>query len=207
MDALSGLYGLTGTSDPASLAVSVLIALVLAGGLASLVLEAGRIVREYSGGPDVTYGLPSSALPPIPQRKTVKPVETPKEKLVEKALPTIEVVKTTLKESIEALEKKYRLNAITLATIDGLVIASTINDPEEEAAVWSGKFNELNKQKPSNYQSFADKGVYLYLAESTGNKVIGVARRPSALEQAEVTNLQHDTQMIIDRFAPAVKKT
>jgi len=216
MDALSGLYGLTGTSDPASLAVSVLIALVLAGGLASLVLEVGRIAREYSGKPDVSYGLPPTALPPIPQRKTVKPADAPKEKPVEKALPkapekpavpAVEVVKSTLKESVEALEKKYRLNAITLATVDGLVIASTIKEPEEEAAVWSGKFNELNKQKPGNYHSVADKGVYLYMAESTGNKVIGVARRSSALEQAEVTSLQDDTRMIIDKFAPAVKKS
>lgn len=214
MDALSGLYGLTGASDPAHFAVSVLIALVLAGGLAALVLEVGRIVREYSG-PEVSYGKQEAVVVPRPEPKvTVKPpVEAPKEKPAENApvkaevaVPAIDVVKGTLKESIDALEKKYRLNAITLATTDGLVIASTINDAEEEAAVWSGKFSELSKEKPATYYSLADKGIYLYSAESGSNKVIGIARRPSALEQPEIAGLQSDTRKIVDKFAPAAKK-
>ncbi|WP_424358317.1 hypothetical protein [Methanocella sp. MCL-LM] len=209
MDVLSRLYDLTGTSDPAQLAITTLIALVLAGGLASLLLEAVRILKEYSGR-ETPAAAPAPAGKPVPQ-----PRAAPKEKPAEKApviapekpaAPAIEVVKGTMKESIEALEKKYRLNAVTLSTVDGLVIASTINDPDEEAAVWSGKFNELNKEKPGNYYAITDKGIHLYSAESAGNKVIGVARRTVALEQGEVTGLQDDTRKIVDKFAPAVKK-
>lgn len=222
MDALSSLYGLTGTSDPAHLAVSVIIAFVLAGGLASVLLETVRIVREYSA-PATPAGMPAPAAQPAAKPMAAKAVEVPKEKPLVKvpvkapvkapekaaekpSVPAIDVVKGSLKESIEVLEKKYRLNAVTLATVDGLVIASTINDPDEEAAVWSGKFNELNKDKPGNYYGMADKGVYLYSAESAGNKVIGVARRTSALEQGEIAGLQEDTRKIVDKFAPAVKK-
>lgn len=212
MDALSSLYGLTGTSDPAHLGAGILIAFVLAGGLAALMLESVRIVREYSG-PEVSYG----AGPAKPASKqAVKPVAKPAEKAVVAApskapekpvTPAIDVVKGSLKESIDALEKKYRLNAITLATADGLVIASTINDPDEEAAVYSGKFNELHKDKPGSYYALADKGIYMYSTESAGNRIIGIARRPSAPEQAEITGLQDDTRKIVDKFAPAVKKS
>lgn len=205
MDVLSRLYDLTGTSDPAQLAITTLIALVLAGGLASLLLEAVRIIKEYSGR-EAPAVAPAPASKPVPQSRAA-PKEKPAEKAPEKpATPAIEVVKGTMKESIEALEKKYRLNAVTLSTVDGLVIASTINDPDEEAAVWSGKFNELNKEKPGNYYAITDKGIHLYSAESADNKVIGVARRTVALEQGEITGLQDDTRKIVDKFAPAVKK-
>lgn len=224
MDALSGLYGFTGASDPTHLAVSVLIAFVLAGGLASLVLEVGRIAREYSGSPEVSYGRPAATpvttpvatpkqapkqAPKAPEKAPEKPAAAvpPKvEPLKPPVTPLIDVVKGTLKESVEALEKKYRLNAITLATADGLVIASTIKDPDEEAAVYSGKFNELQKEKEGKYYSLTDKGIYLYSAESSGNKVIGIARRTSALEQVEVAGLQDDTRKIVDKFAPSAKK-
>ncbi|WP_048198414.1 hypothetical protein [Methanocella arvoryzae] len=208
MDILSRLYDLTGTSDPAQLAVTTLIALVLAGGLAALILEAVRIVKEYSRQ-EVPHAAPAPEPKPekAPEAPGEKPAEKPPAKAPEKpAVPGIEVVKGTVKESMEALEKKYRLNAVTLATADGLVIASTINDPDEEAAVWSGRFNEMHKEKPGSYYPVADKGVYLYSTESAGNKVIGVARRTVALEQDEIKGLQDDTKKIVDKFAPAVRK-
>ena len=121
--------------------------------------------------------------------------------------PPVEVVKRTLKDSINTMEKKYRLNAITLATTDGLVIASTLSEPDREAAVYSGKFNELYKGNPADHYTVDGNDVYLYSAESSGNKVIGIARRPVMLSDEEITGLRDDTRKIIDKFAPGVKKS
>ncbi|HMK45411.1 MAG TPA: hypothetical protein VK436_02190 [Methanocella sp.] len=222
MDALSGLYSLTGVSDPLHLGIGVLVALVLGGGFAMLILEVGRILLEYSGrgataqAPPVQKVIHKPTPPPTPKAPEAAPYEAEKqiieappetvEVVKQPAAPIVDVVKRTLKDSMLTMEKKYRLNAITLATSDGLVIASTLSEPDQEAAVYSSKFNELYRDSPADQYTVYGKDVYLYLTESSGNKVIGIAHRPVMLANEEITGLQEDTRKIIDKFAPGIKK-
>jgi len=116
-------------------------------------------------------------------------------------IPDIDVVKGTLQESMVTLTQKYRLGSLTLASQDGLVIASTSKTPEQDAAVYSGLFHELYKVKQEPYYHVESKGVGLYSVESGAQKVIGVAARAAGLAPEEARAVREDTKRVVDRFA------
>ncbi len=203
MDIVEGLYGFFGAGDPATLLLDLLVAAVLAVSIAYLAGELYRIYVEYarkeapalvkSGAPEVKQ----ATRPPMPG-----PMEAMKAPVVGKIeIPAIDVVKGTLQESMVTLTQKYKLDSLTLASQDGLVVASTSRTPEQDAAVYSGLFQELYKVKQEPYYNVESKGVGLYSVESGAQKVIGVAARKSGLAPEEARAIREDTKKIVERFA------
>jgi len=214
MDIAGGLYGFFGTSDPTALALDLLVAVVLAVSIAYLALEIYRIYVEYTrkeapvtAKPEPARPVPAKAPEPAikPAARPVTgpgPMEAIKPTLaVKPEIPAIDVVKGTLPESMVSLTQKYRLGSLTLASHDGLVIASTSKTPDQDAAVYSGLFQELYKVKQEPYYYVESKGVGLYSVESGAQKVIGVAIRKDGLAPEEVKAIREDTKKVVDRFA------
>lgn len=179
--------------------MDLLVAVVLAVSIVYLALELYRIYGEYTGK-EAPAGKPAETPPPMEVMKALAP-EAPKT-----AVPAIDVVKGSLSESMMALTQKYRLESITLASQDGLVIASTGKAPEQDAAVYSGLFQELYKVKHDPYYYVESKEVSLYSVEGGAQNVIGVAHRKGALAPEEVKAIREDTRKVIDRFAAGGRK-
>jgi len=211
MDIASGLYGFFGTSDPATLLLALLVAEVLAVSIAYLALELYRVYAEYTRKeapalikPEAAKAEPAKAepvkagvKPPMPE-----PMEAMRPPMPGKVeIPAIDVVKGSLSESMVSLTQKYRLGSLTLASQDGLVIASTSKSPDQDAAVFSGLYQELYKVKQEPYYYVESKNVGLYSVESGVQKVIGVASRKSGLAREEVKAIREDTRKVVDRFA------
>jgi hypothetical protein len=216
MDIADGLYGFFGTSDPATLILDLLVAVVLAVSIVYLALELYRIYVEYTRKEvPVIKKTEAPNVPKAAERKAVPeavksmpgPMEAMKTPILPKVeIPAIDVVKGSLSESMTTLTQKYRLGSLTLASQDGLVIASTSKTPDQDAAVYSGLYQELFKvkQEPSYYVE--SKAVNLYAVESGAQKVIGVASRKGSLAPEEVRAIRDDTKKVIDRFASAGTK-
>jgi len=215
MDIASGLYGFFGTSDPLTLLLDLLVAVVLAISIAYLALELRRVYVEYtrkeapapiSPAPRAQVKPESPKAEPIKQGVAKPPMPEPMEAIraplpAKVEIPAIDVVKGSLPESMVSLTQKYRLGSLTLASQDGLVIASTSKTPDQDAAVYSGLFQELYKVKQEPYYYVESKGVGLYSVESGAQKVIGVASRKGGLAPEEVKAVREDTKKVVDRFA------
>lgn len=199
MDIADGLYGFFGASDPVTFMLDLLVAAVLAVSLVYLALELYRIYGEYTRKEALAPAVKPEAYRPVAKPPMPAPLETMKAPAVE--IPAIDVVKGSLQESMVTLTQKYKLNSLTLASQDGLVIASTSKAPDQDAAVFSGLFQELYKVKQDSYYYVETKGVGLYSVESGAQKVIGVASRKGGLAPEEVRAIRDDTLKVIERFA------
>lgn len=219
MDISSTLYSVFGVSEPLFLALEALVALLLAVSLSATVLETVRIYQEYSSKeePEETAEEPEKAmlmpgetekvditkLGHIASQKPAEPVQPPVQ--APPVIPAIEVVKNTLPESIKALTAKYGLDWLTIASGDGLVIASTSKTPDEDAAVYSNLFYELYRTRAETYFNVSNKGIHLLQVESGGHKVIDVASKAGQMSQGEVSGLRDDTRKVVERFLWSTK--
>ncbi|AFC99259.1 hypothetical protein Mtc_0494 [Methanocella conradii HZ254] len=199
MDIIDGLYSFFGTGDPAILSLDLLVAAVLAVSIAYLVLELCRIFAEYVGKEAAERPAEKPATVPPPTEAMKTPVQEPAKPPVK--IPPIDVVKGSLAESMMTLTQKYGLDSLTLASHDGLVIASTSKAPDQDAAIYSGLYQELYKVKQEPYYYVESKGVSLYSVESGAQKVIGVAYRKGSFAPEEVKAAREDTKKVIDQFA------
>ncbi len=143
------------------------------------------------------------APPAPPTAPPTRPLVTPSPPA---AAPSAEVVKDTLPESMRAITAKYGLGWLTIASGDGLVIASTSPTPDEDAAVYSNLFHELYRTRPEGYFNVANKDIHLLAVESGGHRFIDVARKPGQMTKGEAAGLREDSRKIVERFAGAGKK-
>ncbi|OPY37606.1 MAG: hypothetical protein A4E35_01192 [Methanoregula sp. PtaU1.Bin051] len=105
---------------------------------------------------------------------------------------TIELVRTkeTITASLKALAKKYSLAEITLATDDGLLIASS-SDRDVMADV--AKFSQIAMEK-----SIPDEPeVTLFELDHKGSHLVGIIRTKNKLRQNWKTGIQEDTKGIL----------
>jgi hypothetical protein len=223
MDLTGSLYDVFGVSGPLYLAIAGLVAVLLAGSLSATVLEAARVYREYTAPVPSRKG-PDAAAKPLPapemagagklditrlghfaaqQRATT--LAQPAQPVVT-AIPPVDVVKDNLPDSMNAITAKYGLGWLTIASGDGLVIASTSDTPDEDAAVYSNLFHELYRSRPEPYFNVSHKDIHLLLVESGSNKVIDVASKAGPMTQDAAAGLRDDSRKIVDRFVWGVKK-
>lgn len=214
MDFTDSLNSIFGVSEPLYLAIAGLVALLLAGALSSTVLEVARICREYAAP------APPRAMPKAEAKSAPAPRETepPKVEITSLghiaaqqlaqtlAAPPVDVVKDSLTDSMKAITSKYGLDWLTIASTDGLVIASTSSTPDEDAAVYSNIYLELFRTRPEPYLEVSNKDIHLLLVESCGEKVIGVARKAGAMTQGEAAAIRDDSRKIIEHFVLGGRK-
>lgn len=199
MEIIDILYDFFGTSDTGMLALDLLVAAVLASALVLFTLELARIFFEYVRRKDEREEMQPS----------VKPAAAgPSKSVVEtsKVDTRVDVLKATLPESMGALAKKYGISSVTLASLDGLAVASTSKTPDEDAAVYSAMYQSLFKVKAEQYYSVADKSVQLYSIGEGPSKVIGIARRPGAFLPEEVKGIQEDSRRVLEKFTAGKRK-
>ena len=228
MDLTGSLYDIFGVSEPVYLAIAGLVALLLAGSLSATVLEAARIYREYTA-PVPPRTRPKAIEKPVPApakaepkkvdiaslgdlaaQQAARPPTQPAKPMppvspVSPAVPTIDVVKDSLPDSMKAITAKYGLDWLTIASGDGLVIASTSNTPDEDAAVYSNLFHELYRTRPEPYFNVFNKDIHLLLVESGSDKVIDVVKKIGPMRQDEATDIRNDSRRIVERFVWSAK--
>jgi hypothetical protein len=134
------------------------------------------------------------------QQRAMQPVAP-----VAPTIPPVEVVMDSLPDSMRAITAKYGLAWLTIASGDGLVIASTSATPDEDAAVYSNLFHELYRTRPEPYFNVANKDIHLLLVESGSQKVIDVAGKAGAMTREEAAGLRDDSRKIVERFVWATK--
>ena len=217
MDLTGSLNSIFGVSEPLYLAIAGLVALLLAGSLSATVLEAARIYREYTapvpprtkpkaeekpgpGSPERWISLDSETWPRSSAAKPAQAVPA-----ISPAVPTVDVVKDNLPDSMKAITTKYGLDWLTIASGDGLVIASTSNTPDEDAAVYSNLFHELYRTRPEPYFNVSNKDIHLLLVESGSQKVIDVAKKIGPMTQDEAAGIRDDSRKIVERFVWSAK--
>jgi hypothetical protein len=216
MDLTGSLYDLFGVSEPIYLAIAGLVAVLLAGALSATVLEATRVYREYTA-PVPHRKRREAAAKPAPAPEKAEPLKVDitrlghfaaEQRVVEQAkpastapaIPPIDVVKDNLPDSMRAITTKYGLAWLTIASGDGLVIASTSNTPNEDAAVYSNLFHELYRSRPEPYFNVSNKDIHLLLVESGTQKVIDVASKAGSMTQVETEGLRDDSRKIVEPF-------
>jgi hypothetical protein len=98
--------------------------------------------------------------------------------------------RTSIAESMQALCEKYTLDSCTIATRDGLVVASSLDDPEEEAAQYSYLY--INGIAPS------DPFSRLFGLTYHGGEVVGIVKGKEEVFARSQQTLEDELQTILD---------
>jgi|GEM_PF-4919475 len=122
-----------------------------------------------------------------------------KEEISAKIVPlNIDVVDTEgIPESMGALTRKYSLESITLTSEDGILIASSSNRGEEEAAEFSFMFHETQKIRSTSFISLVEVGVYIYSIGSKDGSILCVIRSENTVEKNRVMMIGEDARAIL----------
>ena len=96
----------------------------------------------------------------------------------------------TIAESLKALCEKYSLDSCTIATPDGLVVASSLEDAEEEAAQYSYLY--INGIAPH------DPFIRLFGISYQGGEVVGIVKGRKEVFDNSQQALQNELQAILD---------
>jgi len=124
--------------------------------------------------------------PPDAGRDTDSPLPRPK---------VIDCItgRANLSESLAALAEKYSMDEITLATADGLLLASSQKSPSADAVAWyAGLFAENVQPRPP--------GIILYGLEHKGSFLVGIAKAGDPPVRAREPDLIRDTKDILNRW-------
>jgi hypothetical protein len=96
---------------------------------------------------------------------------------------------TNLSQSLNGLAKKYSLDEVTLATADGLLIASSGSPHEEVIARYCGSHRDPAKRPPV--------GIRMYDMEHRGSSLVLIAKIPKNATAAPEQVLVHETKDIL----------
>ena len=98
-----------------------------------------------------------------------------------------------LGESLAALAEKYSLEEITLATADGLLLASSGKAPSADTvARYAGMYAENVQPRPP--------GIMLFGLEYKGSLLVGVAKTRDLYAQEPEQDLLNETKDILNRW-------
>ena len=99
---------------------------------------------------------------------------------------------SSMAESIQALAGKYGLEAFTLATRDGLVVASSSSSSQEDAATYSHLFTK--GENPS------DPHVQLFGILHRGSSLVGIIKSNQTISESGMKSIEDDVKVILDRW-------
>ena len=93
--------------------------------------------------------------------------------------------------ALQALARKYFIGSITLATTDGLVVATSGgSDAESDAAHYSSAF--VRGVAP------AEKEVTLFSVNYRGSPLVGIIRSPKGISRSWMTGIEKDVIRILE---------
>jgi hypothetical protein len=99
--------------------------------------------------------------------------------------------KTNLSESLEALAAKYALEEITLATSDGLLLASSQKTPSTDAVA---RYAEMYAENMRPWPP----GIILFSIEHKGSLLVGIAKTKDLLAQEPDRDFACETKDILN---------
>jgi len=93
--------------------------------------------------------------------------------------------------ALQALVRKYSLGSLTLATTDGLVVATSGgSDAESDAAHYSSAF--VRGVNPS------EKGITLFPVNYRGSPLVGIIRSPKSIPRSWMEGIEKDVIRILE---------
>lgn len=101
--------------------------------------------------------------------------------------------KTTIAQSLNALAKKYRVEQITLATVDGLLLASSRDEGAvHDAATYSQVFTADPQSK--------NPDILVFSIDHKGSTIIGSVRKKTVMSSEIKQQMKDDTKDILNRW-------
>lgn len=101
--------------------------------------------------------------------------------------------KTTIAQSLNALAKKYRVEQITLATVDGLLLASSREEGAvHDAATYSQVFTADPQSK--------NPDILVFSIDHKGSTIIGSVRKKTVMSSEIKQQMKDDTKDILNRW-------
>jgi len=97
---------------------------------------------------------------------------------------------TSLSQSLCALAKKYSLDEVTLATADGLLIASSGRSPEEDEIA---RHCGIHRDSPGRQS----EGVGIYDMEHKGSSLVLIVKNPKSGTGVPEQVIVHETKAIL----------
>jgi hypothetical protein len=135
-----------------------------------------------------------AAQAPVDMFKLFKHIQLSRE--VEWGKPPLEIDlfegRTDIAGSMQAMCEKYYLSAFTIATDDGLVVASSEDDASADAAKYSYLFTE--GKLPD------DPKVMLFGIQHKGSNLVGILRTEHNLPEAWVKDMESDAVFILRKW-------
>lgn len=127
-----------------------------------------------------------------PQKGDERPLTSP----AQECHRTVDILqdRTDIQRNMEALGEKYGLDSITLASPDGLVIASSDPDADQTAAQYSHMMKEGTKPEDSRIQ--------LFEMHYRGSPLIGIIRVDRPLPATWLSSIEEDARKILNWWLP-----
>jgi len=119
--------------------------------------------------------------------------ETKRGELAEKEQPKEDIQLTDLGDitkNLGALGSKYHLDAVTLSTTDGLMIATTSDSGQDDAAHYGQAL------KPGEAPSAP--GIRLFFISHKGSSVVGIIRSGHDIPDSSLERIRNDTEKIMN---------
>jgi len=105
--------------------------------------------------------------------------------------PSVEMGKARdLESGMELICSEYGLDSLTIATWDGLLVASSGSPSRMEDAALFSRIYRIKGE-------IEDKSVQLFELEYKGSRLIGIARRKEPLVEAWTASLRHDVTTLL----------
>jgi len=157
----------------------ILLTIITTIGFAAITYYLAEISRtlKMAGSPQV----------PLPPADTSSP--TRKEPILEPLKPG---AMGSLEEALDAICRKYDLESVTLASADGLLIASTKQGSEDEAARYSHMYKEGRLHD--------ENGVELLGISHHGETVIAITRPSAPISREQRDALEQDIQSTLQHW-------
>ncbi|QSZ66845.1 hypothetical protein RJ40_04720 [Methanofollis aquaemaris] len=146
--------------------------------------QVGRL-REMVGG---------TGRGPVDMFKLFKHIQRSREVEWEKPPRKIELIggRADILESMKALCEKYYLDAFTISTDDGLVVASSEGDAASDAAKYSYIFSEGGLPD--------DPTVMLFGIQHKGSSLVGILHTEHNIPDTWVQDMEHDAVEVLRRW-------
>jgi hypothetical protein len=136
------------------------------------------------------------AAPLIQPEKTTRVVPSPPVPAIgELVRPSAagDVVNTRdLNASVHAIAQKYGIDAVTLATRDGLVVAGSGTDAQDDAATYSHMY--------TTGENPAEQGVQLFGIPRPGQELVGIVRAQQQIPESRMKEIEDDVKKVLDRW-------
>jgi len=156
-----------------------------------------EILKEFSERHQITQlrdmigGTPRE---PVDLFKLFKHIQKSREVEWDKPPQDVEVVvgQNDIMGSMKALCEKYYLDAFTIATDDGLVVASSMDDAAADAAKYSHAFTAGTLPD--------DPQVMLFGVRHKGSPLVGIIRTDRNIPEKWVESMENDAVSILKRW-------